>query len=78
MCFFEMLFLGLFSKGISQSGTALSPWAYSTNEVQLYVTNIQAQLVNCTSTTGNTNEMVNCLRNISADVLLNTQDLFKV
>nr|ATS94112.1 juvenile hormone esterase [Dendroctonus rhizophagus]UUB32783.1 carboxylesterase COEF1 [Dendroctonus rhizophagus] len=67
---------GLFARAISQSGSALTPWALPNNTLQLIVTKTQGMLVNCNN--ANTYALVNCLRNISADVLLQTQDAFKV
>ncbi|KAJ8954409.1 hypothetical protein NQ318_011083 [Aromia moschata] len=67
----------LFHQGISQSGTSLALWAkpYS-SELQFSLAQTQAQFVGCPDIS-NTFAIVDCLRNVSADDLINTGDKFK-
>ncbi|GAB6024165.1 hypothetical protein CHUAL_014233 [Chamberlinius hualienensis] len=51
---------GLFHRAIGESGTALSPWAVVENP--LYYAKKMAENFNCT--TNNTNELVDCLREV--------------
>ncbi|XP_048526615.1 juvenile hormone esterase [Dendroctonus ponderosae] len=67
---------GLFARAISQSGNALAPWALPNNTIQLLATKAQGMIVNCNNE--NTYTLVNCLRNISVAVLLQSQDAFKI
>lgn len=71
-----MNFSGLFHGVIAQSGSALNLWAKPLNELQTSVAMGQASMVGCP--TANTYELVDCLRKIDANKLLETGDLFKV
>ncbi|KAH1021326.1 hypothetical protein HUJ04_010857 [Dendroctonus ponderosae] len=54
----------------------VAPWALPNNTIQLLATKAQGMIVNCNNE--NTYTLVNCLRNISVAVLLQSQDAFKI
>ncbi|XP_065576041.1 esterase FE4-like isoform X2 [Artemia franciscana] len=58
---------GLFKNAIAQSGSGLADWAYDKNPIP--DTMILAQRVNCSL--GTFEEIIQCLRNVDADVLTN-------
>ncbi|KAJ8971087.1 hypothetical protein NQ314_000893, partial [Rhamnusium bicolor] len=68
---------GLFQRAISQSGTALALWAAPANIVQQTVLAAQANFVNCSSYIEDSFKVIDCLRNVPAEILSDTQDLFK-
>ncbi|CAH0557021.1 unnamed protein product [Brassicogethes aeneus] len=69
---------GLFHRAISASGSALSLWAKPFNDLQKTVTGVQATLVGCQNSTGSSADLIKCLRNVPAETLANSQDLFKI
>nr|WCC58156.1 carboxylesterase [Pharsalia antennata] len=68
---------GLFRGAISQSGSALALWATPSNEAQKTVLAAQATFVNCHDYIGNSSKVIACLRSVPAEVLVDSQDLFK-
>ncbi|XP_018575847.1 esterase E4-like [Anoplophora glabripennis] len=68
---------GLFRGVISQSGSALALWATPSNEAQKTVLAAQAKFVNCDGYIGNSSKIIECLRKVPAQDLVESQDLFK-
>ncbi|KAF5277749.1 hypothetical protein FQR65_LT03729 [Abscondita terminalis] len=67
---------GLFHRGISQSGSALTFWAVPNNFVQIQNAKTQADFVGCDST-ASSKDIVSCLRKIPANVLMESTRRFK-
>nr|BAE94685.1 juvenile hormone esterase [Psacothea hilaris] len=66
----------LFHQGISQSGTSLALWAKPLSETQLILARTQATFVGCKDLE-NTTILVTCLRNKTAENLVESGDKFK-
>ncbi|KAJ8972498.1 hypothetical protein NQ317_012715 [Molorchus minor] len=66
----------LFQQGISQSGTSLAIWAKPFSGTQMHLVKAQAKFVGCPET-DNTTLIVDCLRNVGAEDLVNSGDKFK-
>ncbi|GJQ67385.1 hypothetical protein Trydic_g8268 [Trypoxylus dichotomus] len=66
----------LFHAAITQSGTALALWAQPQREMSLVVAKTQAEIVGCNSTVS-TGEIVDCLRGIPAEDLVNSMNYFR-
>ncbi|CAG7835930.1 unnamed protein product [Allacma fusca] len=64
---------GLFHKAISQSGVASQPWGSDTTEVAKKYTEKFAAELNCP--TGNSAELIQCLREKSVDDLINAANI---
>ncbi|XP_019876460.2 juvenile hormone esterase-like [Aethina tumida] len=67
----------LFHRAISQSGTAFALWASPVKKEQLLITKYQSKLVGC-NINGTNTEMITCLREVKADVLVDSNDMFKL
>ncbi|KAK4880303.1 hypothetical protein RN001_008449 [Aquatica leii] len=68
---------GLFHRAISQSGTVLSFWARPLNNAQVRNAKMQASFVGC-NPNATSKDIVECLRSIPVDVLLESSKKFKV
>lgn len=75
---FTFQFTDLFHRVISQSGSALAIWASLGNGVQTDVLRAQASFVGCEKYLGNNEQVIYCLRNVSAYDIVQSQDNFKV
>lgn len=69
---------GLFSRAISQSGSALALWAAPGNAKQNTILNAQANMVGCKDHIGKNDQLIECLRKVPAYELVNSQDHFQV
>ncbi|KAL1513661.1 hypothetical protein ABEB36_003045 [Hypothenemus hampei] len=67
---------GLFHRAISQSGNGLAPWALPVNSIQKKISVYQAQFVGC-GNFSNSKEMIECLKSVPAEEIMNSQDYFK-
>ena len=68
--------LGLFHRGISQSGSALCTWAFSPNSTTRYQTETLAKQFGCP--TESSEEIVACLRSVDANELIEKTSTFLV
>jgi carboxylesterase type B len=69
-------FPGLFHRAISQSGTALGPFAFASTEIALANTMKVASLLHCHAV--NTTELVTCLRTKNATDIIEKLSEFQV
>ncbi|XP_044750331.1 uncharacterized protein LOC123310753 [Coccinella septempunctata] len=67
----------LFQRAISESGTALALWAQPVPGLGKELSQIQAKLVGCGETIGNSSDLVDCLRRVPVEILLKSGDQFK-
>nr|CAH7751053.1 unnamed protein product [Callosobruchus chinensis] len=67
---------GLFHQGISESGSALNLWARPFPTNQALIAAAQATIVGCPDS-NNTKAMVECLRQVDGDILVDSGDKFK-
>ncbi|RZC42269.1 COesterase and/or Abhydrolase 3 domain containing protein, partial [Asbolus verrucosus] len=74
---FNPLSKDLFHQGISESGTALALWAKPLGKEQLQIARLQATLVGCKDSLNDTFSLVDCLRHVDAEDLVNSGDNFK-
>nr|CAI5853295.1 unnamed protein product [Callosobruchus analis] len=68
---------GLFRQGISESGSALNLWARPFPTNQGLIAAAQANILGCPNPT-NTTDIVDCLRKVDGDILVDSGDKFKV
>ncbi|XP_060534951.1 juvenile hormone esterase-like [Cylas formicarius] len=67
---------GLFNQVVTDSATSLVIWGTPLNEVRLQVTIAQSLAVGCPNTT-NTTAIVQCLRAVPAQTIMQSQDLLR-
>nr|CAI5853293.1 unnamed protein product [Callosobruchus analis] len=67
---------GLFRQGISESGSALNLWARPFPTNQGLIAAAQANILGCPNPT-NTTDIVDCLRKVDGDILVDSGDKFK-
>ncbi|KAK9872877.1 hypothetical protein WA026_020229 [Henosepilachna vigintioctopunctata] len=68
---------GLFQRAISESGTALALWAQPFDGKTVQLPQIQAKLVGCGHSVNNSSSMVDCLRQVDVESLIQSGDRFK-
>lgn len=72
-----VLFLGLFHGAIAQSGSALNLWAKPLNAIQATAARSQGRVAGCVELL-DSYKLIECLRKVDAQKLLDSGDSFKV
>ncbi|XP_017783232.1 PREDICTED: venom carboxylesterase-6-like isoform X2 [Nicrophorus vespilloides] len=67
---------GLFHRGISESGSALSIWARPANDFAAIIFRASAQVAQCDHT-ADSKTIIECMRNVDADSMVQIADTFR-